>query len=97
VADADTDGRVRADRGRDDRVAEHPIAPQLSGGLHLQVVSGTASHQGNLRPDDAVGPPDDLLLVAGQPVREQHQNPVRPLVDVLETPSHFGARLSKSR
>ncbi len=57
------------------------VVVQLEGPDHLQVVAGAATDERQLRADDAVRAADDLLLVAGEAVGEQHEDPVLVAVD----------------
>ena len=65
VAYSDAHRCVRGDRSGDDSVAQHLLAVELEGGLHLQAIPGAPAHQGHAGAHDAVGPPDDFSLVAG--------------------------------
>ena len=64
VTDADAERRVRGDSGRDHRVGQHAVVVQLECPAHLEVIARTAPDERDRRPENAVRPADDFLLVA---------------------------------
>ena len=71
VADSDAERGVGGDGGGHHGVAQDGAVVELGGGLHAQVVAGAAADERHLGAHHPVGAPDDLGLVAGQPVGQQ--------------------------
>ncbi len=64
--------------------------------LRAQVVAGAAAHERHLRAEDAVGPANDLLLVAGQSVRQQKEDAMCLGFELAGGSSHLCTRLAES-
>ena len=95
VAHADAEGRIGGDRRSDHAVLEDAVAVKLEGRLHLEPVARAAADERHLGAHDAVGTPDDLLLVAGQAVTQQQQHAVLPRLDLGHAAGDGCARLAQ--
>lgn len=78
-----------------DRVAQHLTVEELEGGGHLQVIPGAAADQRDPRTGHRVGTADNLLLVARQTVRQQHQDVERRRSDVVQHGGCIGAGVAR--
>ena len=76
MADSHPQRSIGADRRRHNRAAHHPLAVQLAGLAHGQIVAGAAAHEGHIDAGGVVGTTHHLHLVAAQPVGEQHHHRV---------------------
>ena len=96
VMHADPERGVGADREGDDRIAQDFAPMHLEGVGHGQVIAGAAADERDHGAGDVVGAADDVALVAGEAVGQQHQGLVRPLGEVVDAGRDFGAGLAQA-
>jgi hypothetical protein len=96
MADTDAERGDRAERRRDDAVAQDLAPVELVRPDHVEIVAGAAADQRDSGPDDAVGTADDLVRVRQQALGEQQQRAVRRLAEVGHGLGHPLAGRSRS-